>query len=138
MFFSWLTLSACLILLVGECELDISFLKGVGVHLRLVISVGYGSRQVLVPPGSIHLNAFFRHLQWTFRCGHHPGRMEKLRCEDSGAASDGHQRDLQFTGNRYNLVIPNVHSKSYISITDHFKDSSLICYPVTERRVVCE
>lgn len=44
MFLAWLTLPACLILLVRECELDISFLEGIGIHLRLVISVGYGSR----------------------------------------------------------------------------------------------
>lgn len=48
------------------------------------------------------------------------------------------QRDLQLTGNRYNLVISNVHSKSYISIIDHFKKSSLISYQISERRVVCE
>lgn len=116
MFLAWLTLPACLILLVGECELDISFLEGVGVHLRLVISFGYGSRKVLVPPDSVHLNALFGHLQWPFRCGHHPGKMEELRCEDSGVVLDNHQREFQFTGNIYHLVIPNV-SKNLTLIT---------------------
>lgn len=72
-FLSWLPLPARLILLVGERELDISFLKGVGVDLRLVISICYSSSEMLVPPGSIHLHAFFGNLEWPFRRRHHPG-----------------------------------------------------------------
>ena len=70
MFLPGLPLPARLILLVGEGELDVSFLEGVRVHLGLVVAVYDGGGQVLVLSGPVHLNTLLRHLQWPLGCRH--------------------------------------------------------------------
>lgn len=107
MFLAWLALATRFILLVGERELDISFLEGVGVHFWLVISIHYGSREVLVPPGPVHLHALVRYLQGQLGCGHQPGNRRMFRRKDSGVVSGDHLRDLQFTEHRYHRLTQN-------------------------------